>query len=408
MPTQHLFHADSFLRSFRAAVVDRRVIDGRPAVALDNTAFYPTSGGQPNDTGRLDTTTVIDVRDTGRDGVIWHVLEGPLADDALVVGEIDWARRWDHMQNHSGQHVLSQAFILTAKAETVAWHLSPQSSTAGAKSAVTIDLDRVDLSEDDLTRAELFANQIVQEDRPISARLVAEADLPALALRKQPDITGPLRIVEIADFDRVACSGTHVASTAQIGLIKVLRAERQGKETRVTFVCGGRALADYRRKHQLVRALAAQFTRSEEELLDAVAKLQQEADSNFKALRSAQDALVNAEADRLWAAAASQHAPRLISGLYDAWPADQVKRLALGLRSRPGCFIALAGGNPLQVFFGRSDDLALDAGQTLRTALAAAGGRGGGRAEFAQGSVPSPEAAAQVLAQANAIAQTLN
>lgn len=397
MPTHRLFHEDSSQRSFRAAVVDRRTVDGRPAVALDRTAFYPTSGGQPNDAGWLNNTPVVDVREDR--GVIWHVLDEPLADDS-VSGEIDWARRWDHMQNHSGQHVLTQAFMLTAEAETVAWHLSPQGPAATAKSAVTIDLDRIGLNEDDLARAEQLANQIVQENRPISARMVAEAELPALALRKQPDIAGPLRIVEIADFDRVACSGTHVASTAQIGLIKVLRAERQGKETRVTFVCGGRALADYRRKHQLVRALAVQFTRSEEELLDAVAKLQQEADSNFKALRSAQDALVSAEADRLWAAVASQPAPRLISGLYGEWPADQVKRLAVTLRSRPGCFIALAGGNPPQVFFGRSDDLAIDAGQALRTALAAAGGRGGGRAEFAQGSVPSPEAAAQVLAHA--------
>ncbi len=401
MPSQRFYYEDSYQRRFTAAVTGQRTIAGRPAVTLSSTAFYPTSGGQPNDTGWLNNTPVVDVRE--EDGDVWHVLDAPLNVEE-VLGQIDWSRRWDHMQNHSGQHVLSQAFILTAEAETVAWHLSPLTSAAGPKSAVTIDLDRVGLSDDDLARAEQLANQIVQENRPISARWVDAADLPALALRKQPNVAGPLRIVEIADFDRVACGGTHVSSTAQIGLIKVLRAERQGKETRVTFVCGGRALADYSRKHQLVRQLAAHFTRSEEELLEAVIKLQREADSNFKALRSAQEALVDVEASRLWTAVAGQPAPRLISGIYGDWPGDQVKRLALALRSRPGCFVALAGGDPPQVFVGRSDDLNSDAGKALRTALIAVGGRGGGRPEFAQGSAPSREAAAQALALAMAAA----
>lgn len=394
METERLYYIDAYQRQFSARVVSRRVIDQRPAAALDRTAFYPTGGGQPHDTGTLNGVPVLDVREV--DGQVWHLLGDELRSDR-VDGQIDWPRRWDHMQNHSGQHVLSQAFLQTAEAETVAWHLSGGS--------VTIDLDQARLDDDALAAAEGLANAVVQENRAITSYLAAEAELTTLDLRKRPPVDGALRIVEVAGFDRVACSGTHVSTTAQIGLIKVLRAERRGGETRVHFVCGGRALADYTRKHGWVRSLATKFGRSEEELLDAVDKLQAEAQANHKALRQAQEALVNAEAERLWAAVANEPAPRLVSGLYVEWPADQVKRLAVTLRSRPGCFVALAGGSPPQVFFGRSDDLALDAGQALRTALATAGGRGGGRSEFAQGSVPSPEAAAQVLALASTVSR---
>lgn len=388
MNTERLYYQQPTLRSFVAHVIAHRALRGRPAVALDRTAFYPTGGGQPHDTGWLNGVAVVEVVDL--DGVVWHLLEQPLSDGDTVQGELDWRRRWDHMQNHSGQHVLTQAFIRTAEADTVAWHLSDNT--------VTIDLDRSDLTPEELAQAEALANQVVQEDRPIAARVVDEEDLPGLGLRRRPDVAGPLRIVEIADFDRVACGGTHVASTGQIGLIKVLRAERQGRETRVYFACGGRALADYGRKHALVRSLAAQLSTGEEDLLQAIARLQGELQASQKALRAAQDALVAAEADRLWAAAANSALPvRAIAGLYPEWPADQVKRLALSLRSRPGCVVVLAGGSPPQLFCGRSDDVVADAAQALRAALAAVGGRGGGRSEFAQGSAPNLSAAEAVL-----------
>jgi alanyl-tRNA synthetase len=381
--TQQLYYETAYLTAFDAQVLDTCLIDGQPAVALDCTAFYRTGGGQPHDTGALNDVAVLDVRSDGE--TIWHLLAAPLPVGTAVRGRIDWWRRWDHMQNHSGQHILSQAFIETAGALTVAWHLSENS--------VTIDLDQIGLSDGELADAEQLANRVVQRNLPITARTVAESELPTLNLRKQPDVDGPLRIVEIGDFDRVACGGLHVVSTAEIGLVKLLRAERRGPETRIHFACGQRAIDDYDRKHKLVRGLAGRFTCSEEELTQAVERLQTQADANFKALRAAQSELVAVEAARLLAAARSV---RLLSGEYPGWEGDQIKQLAQALRSQPGLIIALAGGNA-QVVLTRSADVALDAGQTLRSALAAVGGRGGGRPDFAQGAAPSWEAAQQAL-----------
>lgn len=385
--TQRLYYDTPYLTIFDGQVIDARQIDGQPAVALDRTAFYPTGGGQPHDMGTLDGVAVLDVRSDG--DAVWHLLAAPLPIGTAIHGQVHWPRRWDHMQNHSGQHILSQAFIETAGALTVAWHLSEHS--------LTIDLDKTSLSDAQLAGAEKMANQVVQRNLPITARIVGEQELPALNLRKQPDVDGPLRIVEIGDFDRVACGGLHVSSSAQVGLVKVLRAERRGPETRIHFACGQRALDDYSRKHQMVRGLTGRFTCSEEELPQAVERLQAQADANFKTLRATQSELVAAEAARLLATAGSTG---LLIGEYPAWDGEQVKQLALTLRSQPGLIVALAGGAN-QVLAARSTDVAFDAGQALRNALAGVGGRGGGRPDFAQGAAPSWEAACQAL---NAIA----
>jgi alanyl-tRNA synthetase len=379
--TQRLYYDSSYLTHFDAQVTAVGALDGQPAATLDRTAFYPSGGGQPHDTGALNDVAVLEVRSQG--DAIWHLLAAPATLGAPVQGLVDWLRRLDHMQNHSGQHILSQAFIATAGAQTVAWRLSDHS--------LTIDLDQADLRDGQLADAERLAAQVVQQNLPISARFVAEAELPTLHLRKQPDVEGPLRVVEIGDFDRVACGGLHVASTAQVGLIKLLRTERRGPETRIHFVCGQRAMEDYGRKHQTVRSLASRFTCSEEELAQAIQRLQDQADGNFKALRAAQAELVAAEAARLLATAGPD---RVISAAYPTWESEQIKQLAMILRGEPGLVIALAGGAN-QVLAARSADATLDAGQTLRAALAAVGGRGGGRPDFAQGAAPNWAAARQ-------------
>jgi alanyl-tRNA synthetase len=332
----------------------------------------------------------------GEGETIWHLLAAPFPVGAAVHGQVDWPRRWDHMQNHSGQHILSQAFIETAGALTVAWRLSENS--------LTVDLDKTGLNDAQLVNAEKLANQVVQRNLPITDRIVGEQELPALNLRKQPDVDGPLRIVEIGEFDRVACGGLHVNSSAQVGLVKVLRAERRGPETRIHFACGQRALDDYSRKHQMVRGLAGRFTCSEEELPQAVERLQAQADANFKALQAAQSEMVAAEAARLLAMAGPT---RVVSAAYPGWDGEQVKQLAQALRSQPGFVVALAGGAN-QVLAARSADVAFDAGQALRNALATVGGRGGGRPDFAQGAAPTWEAACQALdALVAALAQSV-
>ena len=387
---ERLYYRDSHCGEFKAVVVATNEIDGRQAVALDRTAFYPTGGGQPCDTGTLNGVPVVDVRDDG--DLVWHLLAGPL-DATAVRGDIDWPRRWDHMQNHSGQHILSQSFIETQDALTVAWHLSENS--------LTIDLNRTGLGDAALADAEAMANRIVQRNLPITARIVSEDELPALELRKRPDIAGPLRIVEIGDFDRVACSGTHVAATAQVGLIKLLQTERRGQETRVHFVCGGRALADYRRKHDLTRRLALRFACADDELEQAVERLQEQSNANYKALKEAQTALVEAEAQRLLASTPlTDGAPRLLVAQYRGWQGEQVKQLALTLRSYPGLVAVLAGGAPPQIFVARSQDVATDAGQLLRALVTPGGGKGGGRGDYAQGAFPDWQRASEALALA--------
>lgn len=381
--TERLYYQDSYLTIFDAQVTRLRAIDGQPAVTLDRTAFYPTGSGQPHDMGSLNGVPVLDVRSEG--DAVWHVLAAPLPVATGVHGQVEWLRRRDHMQNHSGQHILSQAFIQTADALTVAWRLSDNS--------LTIDLDRAGLSEGQLAEAERLANQVVQQNLPISARIVTEQELPTLNLRKQPDVDGPLRIVAIGEFDRVACAGLHVDGSAHVGLVKVLRAERRGPETRIHFVCGQRATDDYSRKHQMVRSLAGRFTCGEDELAQAVERLQAQADAHFKALRAAQSDLVAAEAARLLAVAGPD---RVVSATYPGWDGEQVKQLAQILRGQPGFVVALAGGAS-QVLAARSEDLPFDAGQALRSALAAVGGRGGGRPDFAQGAAPTWEAACQAV-----------
>ncbi len=398
--TKRLYYDNTYRADFTADVVATVEIEGRPSVALDRTAFYPTGGGQPCDAGTLNGVPVVDVRDEG--DLIWHLLAGPLPLGGKAVrGVIDWPRRWDHMQNHSGQHILSQSFIETHDALTVAWHLSENS--------LTIDLNRVGLDDAALADAERLANQVVQRDLPITVRIVSEEELPTLALRKQPDIDGPLRLVEIGDFDRVACSGTHVASTSQVGVIKLLRTERRGHETRVHFVCGGRALADYERKHDITRRLALRFACADDELDVAVERLHEQASANYKALKDAETALVEVEAQRLLASAGSNgSAPRLIVAQYPGWQGEQVKQLALTLRGHQGAIIILAGGAAVQLFVARSEDVPLDAGQLLRALVAVAGGKGGGRGDYAQGAFPDWQRASEALALAPEIVATVN
>ena len=381
--TERLYLNDTTRQHFAATVIASRELDGHPAVRLDRTAFYPAGGGQPHDTGTLNDVAVAEVRSDG--DAIWHLLSKPLAAGSAVQGRIHWPRRWDHMQNHSGQHILTQAFLQSHDADTVAWRLSDHT--------LTIDLNRAGLDDSALLAAETLANAAIQRNLPITARLVDAAELPTLALRKQPAVNGPVRVVEIAGYDRVACAGTHVASTAEVGLIKILRSERRGTETRIHFVCGGRALADYQRKHEQLRGLAAHLGCAEDEVATAVHRLQAQAESSFRAWRQAQAALVSVEATRL-----TQAAPPtgLVSGFYPDWDSDQLKQLTQTLRGTPGLLIAL-GGAGSQIHLARSADRSEDAGALLRAALQAVGGRGGGRPDSAQGAAPTAEAAHQAL-----------
>jgi len=385
-----LYYHDPYLTGFEATVIERTRLSNVAAVVLDRTAFYPEGGGQPADRGTLNDVPVVDVQIV--DGQVWHMLAGELLADQ-VHGVVDWARRWDHMQQHTGQHILSQAFIAVAEAETVAFHLGEEAST--------IDLNRTGLSEARLRAVEQAANRVVWENRPVQARFVTSKELSALPLRRPPQVHENVRIVEIEGFDWSACGGTHVRATGEVGLIKIVRTERRGEEMRVTFLCGGRALADYARKHTLVQRLMSRFTCAEHEIEQAIERLEAEGQVMRKALRAAEETLASYEAMALLHEALHLGDVRVVTRVYGDRSVDWVRSVAQALRDQPKTVALLAwGGERPQFIFARSQDVPVDVSALLRVACQVSGGRGGGRAEWAQGGGGAPDRLEEALAAA--------
>ncbi len=266
-PTERLYWADAACTRFSATLLATATHDGRPAAVLDATCFYPTSGGQPHDTGLLGEVPVVDVVE--EDDRIVHVLARPLDRPVgtRIDGEVDWERRLDHMQQHSGQHLLSAAFTELLGAATVSFHLGTE--------VCTIDLDREALTEADSARVEERANAVVLDGRPMLAREYDEDEALALPLRKAPVVHGRIRVVTVDGFDASACGGTHVSTTGQVGPIHIRRTERRHGGVRVEFLCGGRALRDYRARDALVQALAGALSVGVADLPAALTRLQE-------------------------------------------------------------------------------------------------------------------------------------
>lgn len=370
--TERLYYTDPALARFDATVTHVDVVDGRQVIRLDRTAFYPTSGGQPFDVGTLGAARVVDVIDE-EGGDVRHVIDGELAAGATVEGRIDWPRRFDHMQQHTGQHVLSAAFETLLQARTESFHL-------GADYA-TIDLAR-ELKPQDIARAEDDANRIVWEDRPVQVRFVDAAEAASLKLRKPPTRAGTLRLIEVEDYDLSACGGTHVARAGAIGVIAVTGWERFKGGLRVGFVCGGRALRAHRRLRDLTADSARLLSTTEDELPAGVERLQLEAKALRRHIKDLQSTLSGHEADRL---AASAHGGVVVATL-DGWDQNGLKGIATAIAARPGLVAALLGGPaPFAVVIARSADRQTDAGAVLKQLAAQFGGKGGGRPELAQG-----------------------
>ncbi len=376
--TTRLYYDDAYLTTFTAAVTERLTVDGHPAVRLDRSAFYPTSGGQQHDTGTLDGVAVVDVR-VAADGGVLHLLAAPLpAEAAEVTGLIDWPRRFDHMQQHSGQHLLSQAFYRLLGLETVSVHFGDE--------LCTLDLAADSLAPADLAQVERYANEIVWEDRAIRAYAVSDADLSTIPLRRAPQVTGKIRIVEIDGFDWSACGGTHVARTGSSGPIALLRMERN-KGSRVYFVCGARAVDDARRRRQLLGEAAGLLDTAVEEVPALLAARQARLKEQEERLRGLQAELLGYRAQRLFDEAETVGAVRLVAQVLADLDPSGLKSLAAALVAHPGVVALLACGAEGKgtAIFARSGDVELHAGQLLRAVLPRFGGNGGGRPDFAQG-----------------------
>jgi alanyl-tRNA synthetase len=364
-----LYYDDAYTAEFAARVVERLKIEDRPAVILDRTYFYPTSGGQPNDTGTINGVTVVDVTTRKEDAAVVHWLAGEVTGDE-VTGVVDWARRFDHMQHHTGQHILSQAFVQVASASTVGFHLSGES--------VTIDLDRSGLSDAQVNVVEDLANQIVFADRPVTARLVKADETEGVRMRKLPEhlLTDGLRVIDIDGFDVTACGGTHVARTGEIGIIKVLKLEKRGDKLRVEFRCGGRALRDYREKNAIANQLSADLTCALSDLPQAVGRLQEDFKAAQRALKAATNTLLDYEAERLLQLADTDHQMRLVAQDFPDRDFNEVRGLATRLAQNERTVALLAAsGAKAQLVFARSADLPWDMNALLKQILPLIGGQ---------------------------------
>ena len=381
--TQRLFDDDPFLREFDATVLSLREEDGTPWVRLDRTAFYPGGGGQPADRGALGEARVEDVAE--RDGELWHRLDRPLAAGAGVRGGIDWPRRFDHMQQHTGQHILSQAFIEVAGAETVSFHLG--------EALVTIDVAHPGPDPDLLARVEDRANEVVWEDRAVTTHRVTRADLARFPLRKPPVVEGPIRIVEVGGFDWSACGGTHVGRSGQVGMISLTGAERYKGGTRIEFLCGGRALRRHRERSRLLKSLSLSFTAGEADLPAAIERLKEERERLGRRLKGLlRDALERESATLVADAARGAKGP-VVARHFPERDAGEVGTLAALVAGRGAVALFFSGGEPARAHFSAPPGT-IPVGLLLGQVCRRHGGKGGGRPESAQGAVPEREVAA--------------
>jgi alanyl-tRNA synthetase len=315
-----------------------------------------------------------------------------------LVGRIDALRRQDHREHHTGQHLLSQAFQRILGARTIGFHLSP--------AGVDIDLETAGLPDADLEAVESLANQVVRENRPVRIQYArTEEDRARFDLRGEPSRDGELRIIVIDQFDTTPCGGTHCLATGEIGLIKIRKWERVGSRTRVHFLCGGRAVADYAVKNRLVVELARAFTVEESALADAIARQGVEAAQLRKEHRAQRREIAQRDAQTLLAGAQLEGSARIVLARRDGSPADELSFLTAFLKREPGTVVLLGGveAGTARVAFSRSEDLRIDLRPALAAALAPIGGSGGGRPDSVQGAGPSVEGLDRALAEARRV-----
>ena len=382
--TNRLYYTDAYRTAFTANVVDRS--DDGLRVYLDETAFYPTSGGQPNDLGTLGGVKVVDVVD--EDDRVAHVLASPLnGDKHSVEGAVDWTRRHDHMQQHTGQHLLSAVFEDLFGAKTVSVHFGPDYST--------LDLDAEFITRDQLVKAERRANQIVAESRAVTVTF--EDSASAVALRKASERSGTLRIVSISDVDRSACGGTHVRSTAEIGVVLVRSLEKVRKATRVEFVCGERAVRRARRDYEALVGIATSLSASIDDAAPLVSALSDRVKEGDNARKKLEKELAGYRVRERYDAATPDSSGVRTLVIRDATSIDELRALAQAAFALSKVVVVGALTSPPSVLLASSEDSGVDAGKTLKERLAVAGGRGGGSPRIAQGSVPDISALESVV-----------
>ena len=381
MKEEQSYLNDPYSMEFESTVREVEPLEGgRTAVYLERTLFYPESGGQPADRGTLNGRKVLDVRESDR-GVL-HIVEGAFEKGEKVVGLIDRERRFDHMQQHSGQHLLSRVFLDDFGLATIGFHLGEKTCT--------IDLDGDEVTTGQVEKVERRVNEIIFGDVPIGDRTVNREEYERLAggdvRSRLPEDATEIRIVEIEGIDRSTCCGTHVRSTGEIGIVKILKIDRAKGGPRVEFVCGRRALADYAAKHAALSSLAGLFSTDWRELERVVGKLMDEGKSQRKRLNELESEFAKRNAETLSEPTGSAGGYGIVRRLFDEGEASQLRETATGIRDKGGMIVlfGLAGPKP-SLIFACSKDVPLDMGGILKASVQIIGAKGGGGKDFAQG-----------------------
>lgn len=383
--TERLYYHDSFLYDFDARVVEAVEHNGRAAIVLDRTAFYPTSGGQVHDLGVLlaegRQIAITEVADE-EDGSILHFSAAPIPVGTEVHGSVDATRRRDHVQQHSGQHVLSAAFIRLLNMPTVSFHMGTESCT--------IDLETAGVSAAQAAKAEFLANEVIAQDRPVGIRFVPLEEARQLGLRKlPPKQTGDLRLIDITDFDLTACGGTHVRATGQIGSILLRKIEKVKQGMRVEFVCGQRAVSAACRDYTTLTEAAALYSSHIHDVPEQIRKSLAESKSAGKAQQKLLEELAELHAERMLAQ--SSGSPQVVTRVFEDRDLLFIKLLAQKLTAVGNNVVALLGsvaGQPTLVF-AQSPGQKSNMGQLMKDAMAQLNGRGGGSTDLAQGGLPA-------------------
>ena len=402
MTTHRLYYDDSYMQNFVGRVMSclpAEPVQGSAGtqaaweVLLDQTAFYPTSGGQPNDLGLLGDAVVLDVRDEGEE--VAHIVDREV-ERGEVNGCVNWPRRFDHMQQHTGQHLLSAMFQEQFGLQTVSFHLGEE--------ICTIDLRGAEPSRDWLLGAQRAANRVIFEDRPVNVRYGTQGELAQIGVRKQVDREGILRAIEIEAADLQPCGGTHVRSTGQIGLILVRSCTKVRQDWSVEFVCGARAerlaSADFERERNLAAALSCGI----EDMAEAVAKLAAERDAHFKSLRTALQQLAEARAAQLVAAAKpSAEGIRVIAEVMRGVHPELLLPLATEIAKRERAIALLVLAESGQLVFAQHPGAGKDMGAVLKSVLGRYPGKGGGNRDFVRAKLVEGKDAGAALEMAEGI-----
>ncbi len=391
-----LYYKDPYMTTFKTTLKKHdKDEEGRWYAVLAETAFYPTGGGQPYDTGTLNEVKVIDAEEV--DDEIRHYLSGEIVGSGSeITGKIDWSRRFDHMQQHAGQHILTAAFVELFGFATVAFHLG--------KDSLTIDLDVEQLTEEQARAAEELANQIVLENRPIETKWVTEDELSQCSLRKQLSVSENIRLVIIPEFDYNGCGGTHPRSTAEVGAITVLDWEKQRKNTRVRFICGNRVRNQFHEKHKVGKELTGLLNAPEQELVAAAKRLIENGKSLEKKIDELNDSLLEYEAKDLLANATSTDKGMIITEVFQNRSIQEIQKLARSITSLSNeslVFLVNEADGKLQFVCARGPVPTVSMKQVAAELLKLVNGKGGGNDQFAQGGGEALLTGEQLLACIN-------